>query len=423
MLINIETVKKLIMTINEKFKEWNNVFWEYFVSIPDKEKGETALETKGTLLPFASFYWNSKKGNTGDATINYSKMLIYMWLCRKNKDSEVTIPITIEDALNVMLRLENSAYDFYKNAFPYLFDNNYDPEDKIFKKGFFVRDDIDEDKVIWGNWRMLHTLDNEDPCHSPFVSQDQVWNINPALSAIMLDEENCSENERYTASFIGNSINDYIADNGYTIYNPYLSYIKHMTCYLPDFDLTVTERQSDRYSKFKPNIKVKRGANNWYYAGGTQSCCDAFSERKYDYNHTLRTFLYRGTIFFLDRIYEPIFKLFTGNDFKHNSYYCYAATSGIWYNKNYKKRFLKRFNKSLVKAVGNPEELFEGFIAPIVLNDSKNEVDSEGLERYLDNYPSFQVDTTNAENIISNPIEALILWQFWKSIKEMNALN
>lgn len=403
------------MAIDDKFKEWDGIFWKYFVTVPDKEKGETALETKGTLLPVTTFHWECKKGNTGDASINYAKMLIYMWLCNKNgtENALVVPPVTLDEALDVLPRLENSAYEYYANAFPYLFEDG-----EHFYKGFFVRDDIDKDKVVWGNWRMLHTLDNEDPCHSPFVSQDQVWNINPALSAIMLDEELVPSNTRVTAAFLGYKINDYLASNGYTIYNPYLSYIKHMACYLPDFDLSVYERQLDRENHFKPDIKVKRGANNWYYAGGTQACRDAFEMGKYDYDHTMRTFLYRGAIFFLDRIYEPLVKLFTGNDFKHNSYYCYAATSGIWYNKKYKERFLKRFNKSLEEAVGDPEELFEGFIAPIVLMDKTDEVDMEGLERYLDNYPSFQVGTTEAEDAIHVPIEAMILWQFWRYCKK-----
>ena len=384
------------MELNEKYKQWDEVFWKYFL-VPSSNP----LVENGTNIPFAVVNIKNGLGNTGDGTINIANLLTYLWISGKNNTIH---PIDIDDCLDTLIRLEVGAFLYYKNAFPYLFQT----EDE-FQEGFFIRDDIDKSKASWGSYRMLQTLSNEDPCHSPFTSQDQVWNLNPILSYIMTDET-IKEGVREKAREIGYGMNDYIYRNGYTIYNPYLSYINHMVGYLPSFNLGMDERRNDRKEHFKPNIKVKRGANNWYYSGGTKACRDAFYNGCKDYSHSLRTFLYRGIIAFLDKVYEPIYRMFTKKDFKHNSYYCYGATSGIWYSKNFEKTVLKKFNKSLKGAEGKREELFQPINVPYVLYKNK-EVDLEGLKSYLEKYPAFD---ENAENVDS-PIEALILYEYYKS--------
>ena len=384
--------------IEDKFTEWEILFWDKFI-VPSKN----AKEENGTNIPVAQIYSSTGKGNTGDGTINLANLMIYLWIGGKN---ESKYPIDLIDCLYTLRRLENNAYEYFKEAFPHIF-NDSDKEN-IYIEGFFVRDDISEDNVDWGNWRMLHTLSNEDPCHSPFVSQDQIWNLNPILSKIMLDNE-LDETTREEAREIGYAINNYVKANNYTLYNPYLSYLNHMFSYLPPFKYNTNQRHQDRLKKFKPDIKVKRGANNWYYSGGTSAAWDAFREKKFDYHHNFRTFLYRGIIFCLDKIYEPLYRLFTNSDFKHNSYYCYGATSGIWYNKNYEKNFLKRFNDSLNEAKGDREEIFESYIAPLVLKDNED-VDVEKLGEYLYLYPKY--DETSST--IINPLEGLILYEFHK---------
>ena len=62
--------------------------------------------------------------------------------------------------------------------------------------------------------------EDEDPCYSMFVSQDQIWNLNPILK-VLADEGSILAKE------LGYDINSYVSDNGYTIYNPYLSWINH----------------------------------------------------------------------------------------------------------------------------------------------------------------------------------------------------
>lgn len=384
--------------IEDKFIEWELILFDKFLA-----PSNNALSENGTNIPLSYIYSSSGRGNTGDGTINLANLMTYIWIGNKNGKS---FPISLIDCLNTLKRLENNAYEYFKEAFPHFFNDN--DKDKIYKEGFFVRDDIEKDKVDWGNWKMLHTLENEDPCHSPFVSQDQVWNLNPILSKIMLDSS-LDESVREEARKIGYSINNYIKENKYTIYNPYLSYINHMFSFLPPFNYNVPQRVQYRLKNFEPNIKVKRGANNWYYSGGTFAAWNAFRTNKFDYKHNLRTFLYRGIIFVLDKIYEPLYRLFTKSDFKHNSYYCYGATSGIWYSKNYENNFLKRFNKSLEDTKGEREELFESNIAPIVLINNKD-IDIEKLGEYLYKYPSYNEN----EEIIYNPLESLILFEFYR---------
>ena len=386
--------------MEEKFAEWESILFDRFLV-----HSKNALKDSGCNIPMSYISSSSGKGNVGDGTIHLANLMTYIWIGKKNGK---TFPIDLSDCLNTLKRLESKSYEYFKESFPHLFNDN--DKGSIYKEGFFVRDDIDGDKVDWGNWKMLHSLVNEDPCHSPFISQDQVWNLNPILSKIMLDTS-IDEYIRDEARRIGYSINDYIKANNYTIYNPYLSYINHFFEFLPPFNYNLAQRVQYRLKKFKPNIKVKRGANNWYYSGGTSAAHDAFRNNKFGYKHNLRTFIYRGVIFFLDKIYEPIYRLFTNSDFKHNSYYCYGATSGIWYSGNYADNFLDRFNKSLKGRKGEREELFESNIAPIVLYGN-DKVDKESLGEYLYKYPKYN----ESDSIIYNPLEGLILFEFYKNL-------
>lgn len=192
--------------------------------------------------------------------------------------------------------------------------------------------------------------EDEDPCYSMFVSQDQIWNLNPILK-VLADEGSILAKE------LGYDMNSYVSDNGYTIYNPYLSWINHYYHYCPTFNedkLKPWDRVEDRKNKFKMTDKVKRGANNWYYSGGTISCVDNFLGKEYRKN--LRTFIYRGIVFFLDRIWHtPLFEKM-GVKMKYNAYYCYAATSGIWYDKGFKERLAKRFD---IRLAPNPAATIE----------------------------------------------------------------
>lgn len=366
------------MTLEEKYNQWNDIFWKYFI-VADKDGKQ------GTNIPFESYNFDKDQVIVGDGTINIAQLLTYMWVSKKNN---VTYSINCIDCLTTLHRLEFTAWEYFLDKFPSL--------DFPYYFGFFLRDDCNQSNVVCGAWYALHNTYKDDPCYSPFVSQDQVWNLNPIL--MQLHKEGFP-----LADLQGEFNNAYIKNNGYTIYNPYLSYVNHFFKYLPANVNDMDARREEREKAFKPNVKVKRGANNWYYSGGTKACYDAFTSDNYKYKHSLRTFLYRTEIFFLDRIYEPIYKLITGKDFKHNSYHCYAATSGIWYNNKFAKRFKKRFNKYLSKG-----KLFEGNIAPIVLQDG---CDTNKLKAWLESYP--EPTTTGSVN---SPLEFLTMYQFWKSL-------
>ena len=397
------------MLLKEKFDKTEQIFLSKFIN----RTGDGDI--KGTYIPYERIYSNGKVF-VGDGTINmayyltmlYNKYRYYDIIDKSTDDIEKEILYVLRS----LYRLVDSAYNYFSKAFD---DNTEIVGKKI--KGFFLRDDIDDSNII-SNYTMLTTPSNEDPCHSSFISQDQVWNLNPILYRLYIEffkKNNNTDSIGSLAYNIGSSINKYIIDNNYKIYNPYLSRIVHFFTYCPTFNTNKVkpqERQTDRKNNYKPTIKVKRGANNWYYSGGTKAAYKAFNGASEKVGKSFREFIYKGIVFILDKLYEPIYRSITGNDFKHNSYYCYAATSGIWYNSNYKKRVTKRFNEQIKKSIDGKEELFEANIAPLVLNP--NSVDTDNLYAYLNAVPE---STTSGE--LTSPIIDLSLWYWYLYTTEM----
>ena len=97
-----------------------------------------------------------------------------------------------------------------------------------YEPGFFLRDDIsvnskdlfDAFKVESGYSNGIE-LENEDPCFSPFVSQDQIWNLLPSLTLIAEGMED--HKTGILAKELLKNILSYVSDHGHTIYNPYFS--------------------------------------------------------------------------------------------------------------------------------------------------------------------------------------------------------
>lgn len=400
------------MTTQEKVNKIEKFFYDNYITIP---KGD-GLEDIGTCIPAQAV--NIKNNNitciyVGDGTCNLANLMTLIWIKDKVSDeSNFITPITIDHCLNTYYRLEETAFKVFKNNW---YVSQFGPE-----LGFFVRDDINKNNVV-SSFNMLVTYADEDPCHSPFVSQDQVWNLNPILAKLASEGND-------KARYIGLDINNYIAKNGYTIYNPYLSKLIHFYTYCPTFnedEVAPWNRQEDRIINYKPTIKVKRGANNWYYSGGTKAAVKFFSNTSSTGGlkfNSLREVIYKGIVFTLDRIYEPILRAFTGSDFKHNSYYCYAATSGIWYNSKFKRRFIDKFNKS-IKTAGTGE-LFEWNIAPFVVGNSDT-VNVSDLYNYLcpliDKWYNIANDFNNgniADGTYSSPISMLVLWYMYCGLIE-----
>lgn len=400
------------MKTQEKVDVIEKFFYNNFIAIPTGD----GLKDEGTCIPTHTICIKNNIVNyvdIGDGTCNLAYLMTLIWTKGKcDNGSSFKAPITIDNCLNTYCRLEQTAFEIFD-------DNWYVFQDGV-ESGFFIRDDISDFKTK-SSFSMVVTPANEDPCHSPFVSQDQVWNLSPILAKLASEG-----NEK--ARIIGLNINNYIAKNGYTVYNPYLSKLMHFYTYCPTFNedkVAPWERQEDRIKHYKPTVKVKRGANNWYYSGGTKAAVKFFSNTSPTGSlkfNSLREVIYKGIIFVLDRIYEPIYRAFTGSDFKHNSYHCYCATSGIWYNKKFKRRFIDRFNKS-IKTAGDGE-LFEWNIAPFVVGGSTT-VNVSDLYGYLlpliDNWYNIANDFNNG-NIVngtySSPISMLVLWYMYCGLIE-----
>ena len=399
------------MTTQEKINKIEKFFYDNYITIP---KGDGHKDV-GTCIPAQAV--NIKNNNVdcvyiGDGTCNLANLMTLIWIKNKVSDeSNFITPITIDHCLNTYYRLEETAFRVFK-------DNWYVSQDD-FELGFFIRDDINQSNVV-SSFNMLVTAANEDPCHSPFVSQDQVWNLNPILAKLASEGND-------KARYIGLDINNYIAKNGYTIYNPYLSKLIHFYTYCPTFNedkVAPWERQEDRITNYKPTVKVKRGANNWYYSGGTKAAVKFFNNTSSTGGlkfNSLRELIYKGIVFTLDRIYEPIYRAFTGSDFKHNSYYCYAATSGIWYNNRFKRRFVNKFNKS-IQTIGNSEP-FEWNIAPVI-SGINGDINVTDLFNYLinaiDNYIGIidRLEDDKDDVLVASPIWILVCWYWYRALIE-----
>lgn len=377
------------MTIRDKYFGWKDIFFDRFVHCCN----EKSDQPQGSNIPLAKINFDNKTGYVEDGTINIAELLQYLWINNKVYGCEYA-PIDISSVLQTLIRLTENA--------KFIFDDQPGIHDMILYRGFFLRDDflpgkdysLDLDKIVsgMGGWYG----EDEDPCYSMFVSQDQIWNLNPILK-VLADEGSILAKE------LGYDMNSYVSDNGYTIYNPYLSWINHYYHYCPTFNedkLKPWDRVEDRKNKFKMTDKVKRGANNWYYSGGTISCVDNFLGKEYRKN--LRTFIYRGIVFFLDRIWHtPLFEKM-GVKMKYNAYYCYAATSGIWYDKGFKERLAKRFNKSL----GGDGELFGANLACMVCD--RKDIDWEALRLWLDKY-----DDPTDKGMVNSPIQFMYLYLYY----------
>lgn len=378
------------MKLEDKYKGWYDIYWNNFVYVSEDN-------VRGSNIPFERIDFDNGVGYVGDGTINMAGML---QLLLTDEYLYNISPVYIDDVLDAIYRLMDAAYDYFNDKFPFL--------GMEMRNGFFVRDDIsntneelleklDLEKVV-SNMNMLESLTDEDPCHSPFVSQDQVWNLNPILMAIAKRHNSYSGK----AMNIGFILNDYIKAYGYTVYNPYLSMIKHFFEFLPDLKSDYYERQRIREESYRPDVKVKRGANNWYYSGGTKSCVDAFQGELGSYNHSLRTFIYRGEVFFLDRIWDPLLRMFK-TSFKTNAIYCYASTSGIWYNKKFARRLSDRFNTSLRKN----NSIFQGNV--VFLAGDTDRIDFMLLKKWLDSYPDPEKD-----GVVESPVQFLYLYNWYK---------
>lgn len=188
------------------------------------------------------------------------------------------------------------------------------------KKDFFLRDDIhSKDASKFGLTKISSgytngiELKDEDPCFSPSTSQDQIWNLAPILA--FLSEKGFEE-----ARQAGYDIFEYVIRNRHKIYNPYYSALLHHWTFLPDMDTDKVkpwDRVSNRNKNLKYKVKVKRGANNWYFSGGFRWAFKKFGGECSTFWHCL---WYKPFIFLADRVYHPYVCKWFGIKVKNNSY-------------------------------------------------------------------------------------------------------
>lgn len=378
------------MTLEEKYNAYKTQFFKYYVH-------KDTWDKPCANIPLALVGIDEGYGEVGDGTINLSEYIQYVYtgyLLNEFTKEDVL------DAIKTMNRLVLKAHSLYEEQHPNVY--------MKFEKGFFLRDDITDNDcfsynlhgVISSYSRCIEKI-NDDPCHSPFVSQDQIWNLVPILFYLKEEFEDAKE--------IGKNITQYVVDNKHVIYNPYMSAIVHDWTYLPSMNekkVKPWDRILDRDKSLKYNIKVKRGANNWYFAYGFKKACKAFGGNAKTF---LSSIWYKPFIFLADRVYHPYICKWFNLKVKNTSYYSMASASNAWYFGNFDKRLIKKFNKSLDNKGG---ELFMPQLA--FLSSKSNTINLDKLEEWLNNYPEPMTDKRQY-----SPLMFMILHN-WLKLKKNN---
>lgn len=365
------------MNIQEKYNKWLEIYNKYFYTI-------------STNIPLEKVDFDSKKGYVGDGTINISDYLTYLYII--GNDFE------INKVLNTVNKLSTDCFKWYQSRFPEVY----------FKEepGFFFRDNLKSTdawkyslKELEGSYSRGVDRINEDPCHSTFVSQDQIWHLIPPLSVI----------NNPLAKQIGYNITEFVVRNKHIIYNPYYSAVLHDWTYVPTFDtnkVPAWERVNDRNKNLKYTVKVKRGANNWYFSYGFKKAFNLFGGNSKTFWSSL---WYKPFIFLADKIYHPYICKWFNIEVKNISYYSLGIAADAWYDfSNVHKRIVNKFNNSLKE--GNV------FLPTVtVLSKYKNNIDKDLLDNWLNNYPE-----PKEEGIVESPINFLTLYAYRYLSKNSN---
>ena len=377
------------MTREEKYKAWEDIFYKYFIY-----KSDDSSES-GSNLPLASVNFDNLSGFSGDGIIDLSYYIQYAYTkyLLNGDNSELIYSI------KVLSRLQRNCYKLFLDKYPSVYFKE--------EKGFLLRDDIeylDAPKFHLESVDTSYTrgeeLIGEDPCHSMFISQDQIWNVVPILVKIY------KELKDYKPLCLpGFKMLEYVIKHKHIIYNPYYSALYHHWTYVPTFDTNKVKpwnRIEDRNKHLKYNIKVKRGANNWYFAYGFRKAYQALGGKCKTFWHSL---WYKPFIFLADRVFHPYICKWFNLPVKNTSYYSLAVAGGAWYFGDYETRLINKFNKSL--------ESGELFMPQLVfLTNKKDKVNLNLLGKWLDNYPEPEEKGT-----IESPIMFLLLYNWDKIMK------
>ena len=205
-----------------KYNKIKEVFYRDFVY-------DSSYTEQASCIPLSSV--KNGVGWVGDGTINLAQYLqfLYMEIILGNKTED-----DVRNAILVLTRLADTTYDLFFNSNKGIYFK--------FEKGFFLRDDIhSEDANKFGLSKISSgytngiELKDEDPCFSPFTSQDQIWNLAPILAFL-------SEKGFEGARQVGYDIFEYVIRNRHKIYNPYYSALLHPWTFLLIWTLIKSSR-------------------------------------------------------------------------------------------------------------------------------------------------------------------------------------
>lgn len=411
------------MLLQEKYEKWLELYEKYYICRGD------AKTISGLNIPVQTVLFTEDGTSTcaevGDGTINialdlqFSYILLLRAIKENNQDNVTKYKQQIQNSLNALYRLEEKAYQICCEQYPIKNINILDGK----QKGFFLRDDFDKDfdilntKQIIGSYNRCITMtQEEDPCHSPFTSQDQIWNLAPILLTLSRSTSILLPDSSLQAEIFSLNMFQWVIDNHHTIYNPYYSAIYHFWKYLPSMNedkVKPWDRVKDRKEHYKPKIKVKRGANNWYFAYGFKKAFEAVGDYKLNwFSKFISACWYKPFIFLADRIYYPIVKRWISP--KETSYYSLAVASDgkAWYGGDYQKRLVNRFNKSLEQwEKDNSASLFMPELTFLI--NQTNKINYTRLASWLIDYP----EPIPGKNI--SPITFLLLynWYYYKGVE------
>lgn len=393
------------MTLEEKYKKYKEIFFSYFIKIDDYSKS-------GTNIPLqeVTFGESSNLGTVGDGTINMANYMTYLVSCLYTEDNELEIEeikMKIEYCLESIKRLIERPYNDAKQLYTNI---GFKKED-----GFFVRDDFDGTTEFEQNislsscsYNSVTFNDQEDPCHSAYVSQDQIWNLCPILYFLSNRSDLFGMTISVPAAQILESILGFVIDHNHKIYDPYFSTIYWYKTYIPPFDtdkVAPWNRKQYRDDRLKYKIKVKRGANNWYYAYGFRRTYNKVTVNECNgFKSFLCSLIYYPIIFLSDRIWWPMLQKVFGKSRKDNSIYCLGVSGKVWYSgrKAFLKRLQKRFNNDIENYI------FTCFLESIT-QENFSKLNLQKIDDYLNEYEEINSLTNRT---IKSPLEFLLLYNF-----------
>lgn len=330
----------------EKYNLYKDIFFRDFVDKQmDIQIGNENIELS---IPFECITYQKGKpifGYIGDGTINLANLAIYFDSIGIDKSIYLE---WLDKRIEKLILIANKFY----NA-PFI------------EKGFFIRDDIG---VSYNNTNFVPMTsflgllgENEDVCHSAFVSHDQVWNLLPIYKG--------GKNLKH--------ILDFIIKNDGILYNPYESWNLHVATYC-NLKCQYSKRIQDRKDNFKMKVKVKRGSFNPQLFYGFIDCAKRLYGIKYNLiKSLLYKLLYYITVYGAEFIYYPL--LGESVPKKNNSWHCLYVASGRkgWFG----RRMVRKFNESLKRLDKDPEHW------NLVFLYDKYLINIDLLYNWLSNYP------------------------------------